>query len=625
MYSLLLRKKGWILILAVLMAACLLPLGIYAEANAGAFKDVDRAGWYYDDLNYSVENGLIKGMSETRFAPADKVTRAQYVTILGRIEGASAVPSQKVSDVGTNHFAYDYVTWAIEKGITNGVGISDKGIRFDPNGNMTREQLAVFTMRYLRSKGIDPSNLPQDQGLYLNDARDISDWAFKDMFYFHRAGLVVGENGDQTIGGKVTAEPKESVTRAEVTAVLCYIDKFLKGGVSEPRHKELEKVLAEDSTTVVIDPQEAIDDPKPVEDDPEPLPVQKTFRDYFSEQLQKRQYMSVNYDAALDKAAGMIGSGQTDNVFSAMEEAGFEGDLKVYNLSGENCRHIGKYYIFKDQGDGKNAEAFFDVAEEDLRLSTQTSDGTKEMPYTHFGYAVVSGNAVIVAFGDMDWMVVDEEGDALETTPGPSTSQTPSDASMDLVKISAVGYATEAESQAEIRKGLSYIKKYVPENVISRFNELGWQFAIHEMKSYAVILNESGLNSASGLFSPADKTIYIAGDANYPATYVHELGHFVDYIANNGLESASTAQMYNQYKTDIGEVVVGKYNSHYTGKVFTADDYKIRGADYAMSNASECFAEAFKMYIMAPDQLKAGCPAYYRYIEQCLGRIYDEL
>ena len=196
MYSLLLRKKGWILILAVLMAACLLPLGIYAEANAGAFKDVDRDGWYYDDLNYSVENGLIKGMSETRFAPADKVTRAQYVTILGRIEGSSAVPSQKVSDVGTNHFAYDYVTWAIEKGITNGVGISDKGIRFDPNGNMTREQLAVFTMRYLRSKGIDPSNLPQDQGLYLNDARDISDWAFKDMFYFHRAGLVVGENGD---------------------------------------------------------------------------------------------------------------------------------------------------------------------------------------------------------------------------------------------------------------------------------------------------------------------------------------------------------------------------------------------------------------------------------------------
>ncbi len=101
MNSLLLRKKGWILILAVLMTACLLPLGVYAEANAGAFKDVDRNGWYYDDLNYSVENGLIKGMSETRFAPADKVTRAQYVTILGRIEGASAVPSQKVSDVVT--------------------------------------------------------------------------------------------------------------------------------------------------------------------------------------------------------------------------------------------------------------------------------------------------------------------------------------------------------------------------------------------------------------------------------------------------------------------------------------------------------------------------------------------
>lgn len=102
------------------------------------------------------------------------------------------------------------VAWAASKGIVNGVGHG----KFDPNGRITREQLAAILYRYSESKGFDTSKTGNLNA--FPDAAKVSDWARNAYSWAVGAGLISGNN----IGGRILLDPQGSATRAQVATIL---------------------------------------------------------------------------------------------------------------------------------------------------------------------------------------------------------------------------------------------------------------------------------------------------------------------------------------------------------------------------------------------------------------------
>ena len=104
----------------------------------------------------------------------------------------------------------DAVAWAAENGIVNGVGNG----KFDPNGKVTREQLAAILFRYSESKGYDTS-VSGALGGYP-DASKVSSWAKDAYSWAVGAGLI----GGNVINGKTLLDPQGNATRAQVAIIL---------------------------------------------------------------------------------------------------------------------------------------------------------------------------------------------------------------------------------------------------------------------------------------------------------------------------------------------------------------------------------------------------------------------
>ena len=108
--------------------------------------------WYAQAVQYVYENGLMDGIENNQFAPEHTTTRAQLVTILYRLEGQPAVTGESgFTDVEADTWYTDAVVWAAANGIVNGV--SDT--RFAPGDEITRQQMAAILYRYAEAKGYD--------------------------------------------------------------------------------------------------------------------------------------------------------------------------------------------------------------------------------------------------------------------------------------------------------------------------------------------------------------------------------------------------------------------------------------------------------------------------------------
>ena len=116
------------------------------------FTDVAADAWYAQAVQYVYENGLMDGIENNQFAPEHTTTRAQLVTILYRLEGQPAVTGESgFTDVEADTWYTDAVVWAAANGIVNGV--SDT--RFAPGDEITRQQMAAILYRYAEAKGYD--------------------------------------------------------------------------------------------------------------------------------------------------------------------------------------------------------------------------------------------------------------------------------------------------------------------------------------------------------------------------------------------------------------------------------------------------------------------------------------
>ncbi len=189
------------------------------DAVKNPFADVNAGDWFYRDVLFSYEKGLMSGMDAAAFAPYANTTRAQIAVIFYRMEGSPAVEGENsftdvVRGSGTAWF-YDAVTWAQKNGIMGGYSNSS----FAPNDPITREQLAAIFYRYAQYKGYDTTQ----GGMAIREFGDyesISDYAMGAMAWAVNTGLVKGDSN--------LLYPKGTATRAEIAAML---HRFVENGM----------------------------------------------------------------------------------------------------------------------------------------------------------------------------------------------------------------------------------------------------------------------------------------------------------------------------------------------------------------------------------------------------------
>ena len=174
------------------------------------FEDVPRNVWYASAVDYAVLHGLMNGVGDNRFAPDTPMTRAMLVTVLWRYAGQPVEGTNSFTDVPSNVWYTQAVAWAAENGIVTGIG----GGRFNPDGQITREQLAVILYRYCKSIGIDTSDVADITT--FPDANQVSGYAIEALSWAVKTGLVTGS----AAGGKVYLEPRGNATRAQVATIL---------------------------------------------------------------------------------------------------------------------------------------------------------------------------------------------------------------------------------------------------------------------------------------------------------------------------------------------------------------------------------------------------------------------
>lgn len=181
------------------------------EPWVNPFRDVTESDWFYDDVRFANQNGLFNGVEKDLFAPEEPMTRGMLVTVLWRLDGETAPKTATTfTDVDANAYYADAVAWAAESGVVNGIG----GNKFDPEGNVTREQIAAILFRYAAFKGVDTA--ARADLTAFPDAEKTSAYARDALSWAVAAELVKGTKEGSTI----YLDPQGSATRAQVAAIL---------------------------------------------------------------------------------------------------------------------------------------------------------------------------------------------------------------------------------------------------------------------------------------------------------------------------------------------------------------------------------------------------------------------
>ena len=174
--------------------------------SAAAFDDVTPDSWYYDSVRWAAARGLLRGVSETQFAPEQIVTREMLITVLYRMSGQPTPGSTTdFADVSADAWYHDAVCWAVENNLSNGSG---DGL-FGAGQALTREQMAVLLYRYAGAAAAAPSG---DMPVFA-DSGAVSDWAADAMDWAVSQQLISGSDDG-------LLSPQQPCTRAQAAVIL---------------------------------------------------------------------------------------------------------------------------------------------------------------------------------------------------------------------------------------------------------------------------------------------------------------------------------------------------------------------------------------------------------------------
>ena len=158
-----------------------------APVSGLPFGDVKSADWFYNDVKYVYEKGMMAGTAADVFAPNATTTRAMIVTILYRLEGSPAVTgTSSFVDVPAGQWYTDAVNWAAANQIVKGTSATT----FAPNDSITREQMAAILYRYAQYKGYDVTKKADLSG--YSDNGQVSAYAKDALAWANAAKLING-------------------------------------------------------------------------------------------------------------------------------------------------------------------------------------------------------------------------------------------------------------------------------------------------------------------------------------------------------------------------------------------------------------------------------------------------
>lgn len=181
------------------------------------FVDVNEDYWYYEAVKYVYGKGIMTGMNDTAFGPLEILSRAQFATILYRMEGEpeTVYDSAAFVDVSDDTFFTNPAMWAKSTGIV--MGYEDG--RFAPADEITREQVAVMMYRYAEMLGLNTSARGDLGG--FPDAGQVNTFAKKEMMWAIGTGLIRGDQG--------MINPQGKAERAQcATIIMRFMDDIYK-------------------------------------------------------------------------------------------------------------------------------------------------------------------------------------------------------------------------------------------------------------------------------------------------------------------------------------------------------------------------------------------------------------
>ena len=214
-------------ILSALLALCivftLVPTALAAKADD--FTDVSRSDWFYDYVDYVSSKGYFRGTTETTFSPQRNMTRAMFVVVLSRFDGAKGDSSQSAfTDVAPGAWCTAAINWAAANKIVEGKGDGT----FAPDAPITRAQMCAIINRYLNyyKKGNKVTLSQTGSVSAMSDQNTVPSYAVDAIKQCQRYGLIIGFKDG-------TFRPNALSTRAHVAAVIYRMADLVKNAKAE--------------------------------------------------------------------------------------------------------------------------------------------------------------------------------------------------------------------------------------------------------------------------------------------------------------------------------------------------------------------------------------------------------
>ncbi len=193
----------------VMLTGTTLSFSFKTSAAEMPFTDLENGGWYCEYVQYVYDNKIMEGMEKTKFGPSESLSRAMFVTILGRMSGQDTTdaPMDPFPDTIKNSYYSEYVGWAAELGIIKGY---DDGT-FRPDNPLTRAEMAVAVSRY--ADALD-ARMTREGGMFeFADQESVAAWAADSLDVLRNSGVILGDDGRNF-------NPDDNITRAESAAII---------------------------------------------------------------------------------------------------------------------------------------------------------------------------------------------------------------------------------------------------------------------------------------------------------------------------------------------------------------------------------------------------------------------
>lgn len=212
------KKLGAVVLAAVLLIGSVCSASATGEKQR--YQDVSFDAWYYDAVEFTTALGVMDGVGNRMFAPAETVSRAMFITMLYRFAGCpqASGDSVKFSDVKAGAYYADAVAWGVKNDIVRGVSAEE----FLPQQEITREQIACMVVRYCEN--IQASFLiegPHVETVFMDEG-DVSDYAKEAMDIMVYKGVYQGYDGYGYFC------PQNTSTRAEAAALIMRLGMMLE-------------------------------------------------------------------------------------------------------------------------------------------------------------------------------------------------------------------------------------------------------------------------------------------------------------------------------------------------------------------------------------------------------------